>query len=86
VGRGELGLLGLLFLKLLQSSLEVVEPGLDLLVASPFDLAALVGELLFYLGEILVASILIDARDDVRRELDDLLQVFRGDVEEVPQP
>src|SRR5690606_16671758 len=37
-------------------------------------------------GEVAVASLLVDPGDHVRREVDDLLQVLRGEVEQVPQP
>ncbi len=73
-------------LEVAQAVLQLGHPLGDLLVAMRIDLLLLLLEILLDLGEILVPPVLIDSRDDVRGEVDDLLQVLRRQVEQVAQP
>src|SRR5205085_7184487 len=84
-GRGELGALGPLALQLAQALLELGQALADLVVAAPVDLALLLVDLLLDVREVLVAALLVHARDDVRGEVDDPLEVLRGDVEQVAE-
>src|SRR5262249_11111731 len=87
------GLLGPLELVALRvARLELGQLGLVLLVAlADLELAVLldVGDLRAHvtleLVEVLVAPVGVDPRDDVGREVDDLLEALRGDVEQVAE-
>ncbi len=73
-------------LELLQPVLELVESLLDVDVALGLDVTLLGLQLGFDLGQAVVASLVIDPRDHVGREVDDPLEVLRGQVEQVAQP
>ena len=60
----------------------VVERG-ESLVAVEVDPLALAGDLVLEVGEILLPLLAIDLRDDRGREVQDLLELARGDVEQV---
>src|SRR5207247_5188960 len=65
--------------------LQFGQPLGDGLVALGVDLLLLDVEVLLDLREVLVPAVHVDPGDDVGREVDDLLQVLRGQVEQVPQ-
>src|SRR5919107_18280 len=77
--------LGALGLELRQVLLELLHPGLDVVVAPVLELLALdVGPAL-QRREVAVPRLFVDVGDHVRREVDDLLQVLRGEVEQVAE-
>ena len=85
LGPLELDLLGL-------AALELSELGLVLLVAlAQFEVALLLdvtdlgADVAFELGEVLVPALVVDPRDRVRGEVDDLLEALRRDVEQVAE-
>src|SRR5205085_4804164 len=73
-------------------ALHVAQPVLELrealrngLVALLLDLVLLRLQVRLDLGQVLVPAVGVNARDDVRGEVDDLLQVLGSEVEQVPQ-
>ena len=60
--------------------------GLDVGVAALLELLALDADLGLERGQVAVAGVLVDRGDHVRREVDDLLEVLRGQVEQVAEP
>jgi hypothetical protein len=56
----------------------------ELLVAVDVDLLGLRLDLVLQVGEVLRARLVVDLRDDRRREVENLLQLTRRDVEQVP--
>ena len=79
VGLGALGLQGrgVLF--------ELLHPVLDVGVPTTLELLALDVDLGLERGQVAVPRLVVDGGDHVRREVDDLLQVLRRDVEQVAQ-
>ena len=73
-------------LELGEIGLELLRARLDVGVAPLLDALALHAHLVLERGEVLVALVLVDRRDHVRREVDDLLEVLGGQVEQVAQP
>src|SRR5690606_30153626 len=65
--------------------LQALGAGLDVGVALALDVLLLEVHLVLEAGQVLVAPVLVHLGDHVRREVDDLLEVLRGDVEEVAQ-
>src|SRR5947199_2220411 len=57
----------------------------DALVARDHDLVLLFGDVFLHAGQVLVPPLVVDARDHVRGEVDDFLEVLRRDVEQVPE-
>ena len=80
VGLGPLGLEGREVL------LELLGAVLERAVAALLEPLALQADLVLERGEVLVAGVLVDRGDHVRREVDDLLEVLRGEVEQVAEP
>ena len=80
VGLGALGLQGGEVL------LELLGAVLDGAVATLLEPLALQADLALERGEVLVAGVLVDGGDHVRREVDDLLEVLRREVEQVAEP
>src|SRR6185369_16980637 len=78
--------LGALGLQLGQVGLELLRTRLDIGVAPLLDALALHAHLVLERGEVFVALVLVDRRDHVRREVDDLLEVLGSQVEQVAQP
>ena len=83
--RRELRALGPLALEVAQAVLQLREPLGDRLVPLAVDLALLGVEVTLDLREILVSPLHVHPGDDVGREVDDLLEVLRGQVEQVPE-
>ncbi len=80
VGLGALGLQrGEVLLELLGAVLERA-------VAALLEALALEADLALERGQVAVAGVLVDGGDHVGREVDDLLEVLRGQVEQVAQP
>src|SRR5690606_11511007 len=79
VGAGTLGL------ELGHVGLELRGAGVHVVVAAVRDLLLLEVDLGLEVGEVLVAAVVVDPRDHVRREVDDLLEVLRGEVEQVAE-
>ncbi len=77
--------LGTLGLQVRQVLLELDGPGVDVGVAAVRDLLLLQVDLVLQVGQVLGAALLVDPRDHVGREVDDLLQVLRREVEQVAQ-
>ena len=80
VGLGPLGLQGRGVL------LQLGHPRLDVGVAPALELLALDVDLGLEAGQVAVPRLLVHRGDHVRREVDDLLQVLRGDVQQVAEP
>ena len=80
VGLGTLGLEGGEVL------LELLGAVLDGAVAALLEALALEADLVLQRGQVAVAGVLVDGGDHVRREVDDLLEVLRGEVEQVAEP
>ena len=78
--------LGALLLEGGEVGLELLGALLDLDVATVLQALALQADLALEVGEVLVAGVLVDAGDHVRREVDDLLEVLRRQVEQVAEP
>src|SRR6202012_3078835 len=78
--------LGALGLELGQVGLELLGPGVDVGVALLLQHALLGADLGLEAGQIAVALFGVDAGDQVGREVDDLLEVLGGQVEQVTQP
>src|SRR5215472_7765344 len=73
-------------LQLGEIRLELGLPGLDVGVAPLLDLLALDRKPGLQRGEVAVACLVVDMRDHVGGEVDDLLQVLRRQVEQVAEP
>ena len=80
VGLGALGLEGREVL------LELLGAVLDGGVATLLEPLALQADLALERGQVAVTGVLVDRGDHVRREVDDLLEVLRGEVEQVAEP
>ena len=80
VGLGALGLEGGEVL------LELLGAVVDGAVATLLEALALEADLVLQRGQVAVAGVLVDGGDHVRREVDDLLEVLRGQVEQVAEP
>ncbi len=78
--------LGALGLELGEVLLEALLAGLDVGVAAGLDLLALDADLGLERRQVAVALVLVDRGDHVGREVDDLLEVLRRQVEQVAQP
>src|SRR5690606_28015837 len=78
--------LGTLGLELREVLLELLHPLLDVVVTTLLELLALDVDLRLEGGQVACARLLVDPRDHVGREVDDLLEVLGRQVEEVPQP
>src|SRR5262249_38398425 len=78
--------LGTLRLELGEVGLELRGALLDLVVASALRVTLLGADLRLHGGHVAVARLRVDARDDVGREVDDLLEVLRCKVEQVTEP
>ena len=78
--------LGTLGLELGEIGLELGGPLLDLVVTRALGVPLLRAHLRLDGRHVPVTGFLVDARHDVRREVDDLLKVFRSQVEQVAQP
>ena len=68
-----------------QVGLELLGPGLQVGVALILDGLALDDHLGLQRRELVVAHLVVDVGDDVGREVDDLLEILRGQVEQVAQ-
>ncbi len=80
-----LGRLGAVGLHLGQRLLQALGTRVDGGVALVLQVALVHLELAAQVGEVLGATLLVDLGDHVGREVDDLLQVLRGQVQQVPQ-
>src|SRR5690606_25819370 len=78
--------LGPFGLELGEVGFELLRASLDVGVTALFDLLALDVDLTLERGQVAVASLLVDPRDHVGGEVDDLLEVLRREVEQVPEP
>ena len=78
--------LGALGLERAEVLLELAHPRLDVGVATLLELLALDVDLGLERRQVLVAGVVVDGGDHVRREVDDLLEVLRGEVEQVAEP
>ncbi len=78
--------LGALRLELGQVGLELLGPSLDVGVALLLDPLALHAELVLQRGQVVVAQLGVHRGDDVGGEVDDLLEILRRQVEQVPEP
>lgn len=77
--------LGALGLELGQVGLELLGAGLEVGVATVLDLLTLDGDMRLQRGQVARPALVVDERDHVRREVDDLLEVLRSEVEQVPE-
>ena len=78
--------LGALLLELGEVLLQLAHALFDVGVATGGDLLGLHLDLGLQRGEVAVAGLVVDGGDHVRGEVDDLLEVLRGDVEQVAEP
>ena len=78
--------LGALGLERGEVLLELAHPGLDVGVATLLELLALDVDLGLERGQVPVPGVVVDGGDHVRREVDDLLEVLRRQVEQVAEP
>ena len=78
--------LGTLGLKLGEVGLQLLGPCLQVRVTLVLDALALDHHLGFQGGQFVVAHLLIDGGDHVGREVDDLLEVLGGQIQQVAQP
>ena len=78
--------LGALGLELGQVRLELLGPGLDVGVALLLQRRLLRADLGLERRQIAVPLLVVHRRDQVRREVDDLLEILRRQVEQVAQP
>src|SRR6185312_12970460 len=85
LGGGQLRALGALVLQLLQTTLELVQALLDVLVTGGLDVALLGLDLVGDAGQVLVPALVVDPRDHVGREVDDPLEVLGRQVQQVAQ-
>ncbi len=72
-------------LELGQVGLELLGPVGQIGVAFVLDFLLLDQHLRLERGPVVVATFLVDGGDDVRREVDDLLEILRGEVEQVSE-
>ena len=77
--------LGALGLELGQVALEALGALVDLRVTTTLDLGLLVEDAGLEAGQVAVARLVVDRRDHVGGEVDDLLEVLRRQVEQVAQ-
>ena len=77
--------LGTLRLQLCQSVLELLGDRGDVGVALVGEVVDLLVDLSLQVGHVLVATVLVHVGDHVGGEVDDLLQVLRRQIEQVPQ-
>ena len=77
--------LGALGLERGEVGLEHLLAGLDVGVTARLDLLALDADLRLERRQVAVALLVVDGGDHVRREVDDLLEVLRGEVEQVAE-
>lgn len=77
--------LGTLGLQLGQVAFQLLGAGLEVGVTPVLDLLTLHGDVRLQGGQVAGAALLVDVRDHVRREVDDLLQVLRSEVEQVTE-
>src|SRR6185437_11000222 len=77
--------LGPLGLELSQVSLELLLPGLDVVVPALLKLSPLDRDPSLQGRQVALARLVVHVGDHVRREVDDLLQVLRGEVEQVAE-
>jgi hypothetical protein len=82
----ELGVLGAGALELLEVTLEGLEPVVDPQIAVALDLLDLGAVLGLERAEVTVPALLVDPGDEVGGEVDDLLEVLRRQVEQIPEP
>jgi hypothetical protein len=73
-------------LQLGQVLLELALPRLDVSIAALLQLALLDRDLGLERGQVTGTRVVVDVRDHVRGEVDDLLQVLRRQVQQVAQP
>ena len=66
--------------------LELLGAVVDGAVTALLETLALEADLVLQGGQVAVAGVLVDGGDHVRREVDDLLEVLRGEVEQVAEP
>ena len=78
--------LGTLGLQRREVLLELLGALVELAVAALLEALALQADLALEGGQVAVAGVVVDGRDHVRREVDDLLEVLRRQVEQVAQP
>ncbi len=74
-----------LVLEGLEVLLELLQALVDLVVTTGLELLDLEVDLGLQRGQVAVTRLLVDVRDHVRREVDDLLEVLRGEVEQVAE-
>ena len=79
LGGGELRALGTLAFELLQTVFELGQTLLDVVVAIGLELTLLGIELRLDLRQVVVTTFVVDAGDDVGREVDDALEVLGGE-------
>lgn len=72
-------------LELAEVAFELLLPGLDVGVTALLDVLPLDGDLRLQRGQVTLTHLGVDMRDHVGREVDDLLQVLRGQVEQVAE-
>ena len=85
LGPLELDLLGLAAFELAELGLVLLVALAQLEVALLLDVTDLGADVGFELGEVLVPALVVDPRDRVRGEVDDLLEALRRDVEQVAE-
>ncbi len=78
--------LGALGLQRGEVAFELLLASLDVAVALALDLVALDADLRLDRGKVAMTPVLVDPGDHVGREVDDLLEVLRCQVEQVAQP
>src|SRR6185312_492535 len=78
--------LGALVLELLHVGFELLCPGLQVGVALILDGLLLDDHLGLERGQLVVPHFVVDSRDHIGREVDDLLEILRREVEQVPEP
>src|SRR5439155_10314534 len=86
LGPLQLVLLGVALLELLELGLVLLVALADLELALLLHVADLGADVTLELLEVLVTALLVDPGDDVGREVDDLLEGLRRDVEQVAEP
>ena len=86
LGPLQLVLLGVAVFELLELGLVLLVALAELELALLLDVADLGLDVALELREVLVPTLVVDPRDDVRGEVDDLLEALRRDVEQVAEP